>query len=408
MERTILHCDLNAFYAAVECLYRPELRDVPMAVAGDMESRRGIILAKNELAKQQGVITAEAIWQARRKCPDLVLVPPRHGRYRKYSLLVHQIYDRYTDMVESFGIDEAWLDVSGSRNLFGSGREIADEIRAAVRTELGLTVSVGVSFNKVLAKLGSDYKKPDATTVIDRENYKEIAHPLPVSELMYVGPAVTAVLAKLGIKTIGQLAGFDKKMIVSRLGKGGAMIHDYANGLDDSPVGWAHESREVKSIGNGMTFRRNLLGIEDIRAGVAALSDTVATRLRKAGLKCSTVQVVIKDPGLKSISRQKKLAEPVHLAREISAAAIDIIKSAWGVEAPIRMLTITGLQLVGVNRSEQLTLFGADEAGHKDKMEKLEATLDAIRIRYGKGAIYYGSVMNNDMGLADDGARDEE
>jgi len=189
MDRTILHCDLNAFYASVECLYRPELKEVPMAVGGDAENRRGIILAKNELAKGCGVVTAETIWQAKRKCPQLVIVGPHFDRYRKYSRLVNELYYRFTDKIEPFGIDESWLDVSGSLHLFGSGWEIADRIREMVRSELGLTVSVGVSFNKVFAKLGSDYKKPDATTVIDRDNYQQIVHPLPVSDLLFVGKA---------------------------------------------------------------------------------------------------------------------------------------------------------------------------------------------------------------------------
>ncbi len=408
MERTILHCDLNAFYASVECLCRPELKEVPMAVSGDAKNRRGIILAKNEFAKKKGVVTAETIWQAKMKCPDLVLVPPHHDRYSKYSKLVNKLYERFTDRVEPFGIDESWLDVTGSLHLFGSGKDIADKIREVVKSELGLTVSVGVSFNKVFAKLGSDYKKPDATTVINRENYKNIVHPLPVTELLYVGKAATDTLAKLGIKTIGQLANCDKEIIADKLGKMGEMIHDYANGIDESPIRFAHEPREVKSVGNGMTFKRNLVGLADINAGVRALSDTVATRLRKSSLKCNTVQVVIKDPEFNTISRQKKLDKPTQLSKEISIAAIDLIKKVWNLKAPIRMLTITGMELMDENCPEQLRLFSKDDNKEREKIEKIEMAIDIIRGRYGRDSISYGSSINDDIGIGGYRAEEDE
>jgi DNA polymerase-4 len=254
MDRTILHCDLNGFYASVECLSRPELKDVPMAVSGNPENRHGIILAKNELAKKFGIITAETVWQAKKKCPGLVLVPPHHDKYYEYSKRVNELYGKFTDMVEPFGIDESWLDVTGSLHLFGSGKDIADKIRENIKSQLELTVSVGVSFNKIFAKLGSDYKKPDATTVISRENYKDIIFPLPVSDLLYVGKAATEALAKYGITTIGQLANYNKQVISANLGKMGEMIHDYANGIDDGPVSFAHDEQAAKSVGNGMTY----------------------------------------------------------------------------------------------------------------------------------------------------------
>ena len=399
MDRTILHCDLNAFYASVECLYRPELKEVPMAVGGDVENRRGIILAKNELAKGCGVVTAETIWQAQRKCPQLVIVGPHFDRYHKYSRLVNELYYRFTDKIEPFGIDESWLDVSGSLHLFGSGREIADQIRELVRSELGLTVSVGVSFNKVFAKLGSDYKKPDATTVIDRNNYRQIVNPLPVSDLLFVGRAAAAMLAKLGIKTIGELAGCDRQLLAARLGRMGEKIHDYANGVDPSPVGAAGQAREAKSIGNGITFRRNLIGLDDITTGVAVLSDTVAGRLRKSGLKCRTVQVTIRDPQFRTISRQKRLDRATHLAKEIAAASVAIIKEAWNLEKPIRMLTITGLQLVEGDQYEQPSLFSTVEDKQREKIEKIEEAVDAIRDRFGQDSIVFGAGSADDLGI---------
>lgn len=406
MDRTILHCDLNAFYASVECLYRPELKEVPMAVGGDAENRRGIILAKNELAKGCGVVTAETIWQAKRKCPQLVIVGPHFDRYRKYSRLVNELYYRFTDKIEPFGIDESWLDVSGSLHLFGSRWEIADRIREMVRSELGLTVSVGVSFNKVFAKLGSDYKKPDATTVIDRDNYQQIVHPLPVSDLLFVGKAAAAMLAKLGIRTIGELAACDRQLLAARLGRMGEKIHDYANGIDPSPVGTAGQVREAKSVGNGITFRRNLIGLDDITTGAAVLSDTVASRLRKYGLKCRTVQVTIRDPQFRTISRQKKLERATHLAKEIEGAAIAIIKESWNLEKPIRMLTITGLQLVEGDYYEQPSLFGVTEDKQREKIERIEEAIDAIRDRFGRSSIAFGAGCADDLGLGG-GPRDK-
>ncbi|HHU91312.1 MAG TPA: DNA polymerase IV [Clostridiaceae bacterium] len=401
MDRTILHCDCNGFYASVECILSPELKNVPMAVCGNPENRRGIILAKNELAKKYKIQTAETIWQAKKKCPDLVLVPPHHDEYKKYSKIVNKIYQRYTEKVEPFGIDESWLDVTDSIHLFGDGKQIADTLRKVVRNETGLTISVGVSFNKVLAKLGSDYKKPDATTVINRENFKSIVHPLPVSSLLYVGKKARKILNKLNIYTIGDLANSDKDLIISRLGKSGKMIHEYANGIDDSPVKSIYEAEPIKSVGNGMTFKRNLRGLSDITISVNTLSDTVATRLRKYGLKCSTVQISIKDPDFKTISRQKPLPNPTNLAKEIAQQALELIKGSWKLNAPIRALTITGTNLVPAHEEiEQMSLF-SDCNNERKRQEQLETAIDKIREKYGSNAISFGSVINNCLGIAE-------
>lgn len=403
MERTILHCDCNGFYASVECVRAPHLRDVPMAVCGNPENRHGIILAKNELAKRCGVTTAETIWQARKKCPELVLAPPHHDEYERYSRMVNAIYARYTDLVEPFGIDESWLDVTGSRLLFGDGPTIANRLRREVREELGLTISVGVSFNKVFAKLGSDYRKPDATTVISRDKVAEIVYPLPVSDLLYVGKAAAQTLDKLYIRTIGDLAHADRSCVIKALGKLGEMIHDYANGLDDSPVRSVHEKREVKSVGNGITFSRNLVGWEDIHVGVLTLADSVASRLRAAGLKCQTVQVIVKNPALKSISRQQALPTSTDLAREIGDTAMRILRNCWNERAPIRMLTITALQLTTEDTGEQLSLFEPDRTPQRERQARLEAAMDGIREKYGHGAIQPCTVWKNDIGATADG-----
>ena len=401
MNRTILHCDCNGFYASVECILSPELKDVPMAVCGNPDNRHGIILAKNELAKKYKIQTAETIWQAKKKCPELVLVPPHHDEYKKYSRIVNKIYERYTEKVEPFGIDESWLDVTDSVHLFGDGKQIADTLRKVVFNETGLTISVGVSFNKVLAKLGSDYKKPDATTVINRENFKSFVHPLPVSSLLYVGQKVKNTLNKLNIYTIGDLANSDKDFIISRLGKTGKLIHEYANGIDDSPVKSIYDAEPIKSVGNGMTFKRNLQDLSDITISVNTLSDTVASRLRKYGFKCSTLQVSIKDPDFKTISRQKALPSPTYLAKEISQQALELIKASWKLNAPIRTLTITGTNLVPAHEEMlQISLFNdCNNDDERHKQEQLETAIDKIREKFGTNAISFGSVINNCLGI---------
>ena len=389
MDRTILHCDLNGFYASVELLGHPELREQPVAVCGDPESRHGIILAKNEAAKRFQVRTAETIWQARRKCPGLILLPAHHEKYRAYSRKVNAIYEQYTDLVEPFGIDESWLDITGSMHLFGGdARQIADEIRQRVKSELGLTISVGVSFNKIFAKLGSDLKKPDATTVIRREDVERVVWPLPVTDLLFVGRASAKVLQQYGICTIGDLAGFGREPLVRLLGKQGGQLYDYAAGLEHSPVTPAGATPPPKSIGNSITFRRNLVGEADIRAGVSLLADSVSGRLRKHGMKCSTVQVTIRDPDFKNICRQKRLDAPTCLFRDINQAALELIAQSWNPRAPIRLLAVTGQNLVPEeDAGEQLDLFHRDASPRRERRERLERTVDRIRSKYGKEAI---------------------
>ena len=398
MDRVILHCDMNGFFASVELLDYPQLKDKPMAVCGSPENRHGIILAKNEIAKKYGVVTAETLWQARKKCPELQVVPPHHDKYKHYSRMINDIYLRFTDMVEPFSVDESWLDVTASRQLFGTGREIADTIRQTVKKELGITLSAGVSFNKIFAKMGSDYKKPDATTVITRENFRNILWPLDIREMFFVGKATADKLHEYGIKTIGELAVSDKKMISSMLGRQGGVIHDYANGLDTTPVLRFDQLEKVKSIGNGTTFRRNLQGEKDIRTAVTGLSDTVAARLRSHKMKAFGVKVDIKDPDLKVISRQQQLDNPANITDIIADTAMSIIRKSWKMRDPIRMLTITAINLCDENQAQQLSLF-ADENVLAEKGEKVERAMDDIRKKFGTDAIKFGSVIGNDIGL---------
>ena len=393
MERVILHCDQNCFFASVELLSHPDLRDVPMAVCGDPASRHGIILAKNEPAKRFGIQTAETVWQARRKCPGLVLLPPHHKLYREYSVRVNELYGQYTDLVEPFGIDESWLDITGSMHLFGGDPvAIADELRRRVREELGLSISVGVSFNKIFAKLGSDYKKPDATTLISPENWQEIVWPLPVGAMLFVGRSAQRTLAQYGVETIGQLAACRPEMLEKLLGKLGRQLHEYANGLDRSPVRPQAEREPVKSVGNGTTFPHDLTRWEEVRAGLVALSDSVAMRLRRQGLYCSGVQVTIKDSSFRSISRQKRLESPTRLMKDIQRAAMELTRSAWRAPTPIRMLTVTALHITESAESfEQLDLLGAGRAVSDARQEKLESAVRVIRDKFGDGSITFGS-----------------
>ena len=393
MDRIILHCDLNSFYASVELRSHPDLRDVPTAVCGDPTSRHGIILAKNEPAKKFGVQTAETIWQARKKCPGLVLLPPHHSLYRQVSRQVNAIYEQYTDLVEPFGIDESWLDVTNTLHLFGGdARALADALRERMKRELDLTLSVGVSFNKVFAKLGSDYKKPDATTVISRENWQKLVWPLPVGALLYVGGAAQKLLAQFGVKTIGQLASCRRDALETLMGKMGAQLHDYANGLDTDPVRSRYEAEPVKSVGNGTTFPQNLTTAEQVRGGIAILADSVASRLRHAGLYAGGIQVTVRDPQFRDRSRQMQLPAPTHLIRELTAAAMELTHQLWKPPAPVRALTVTAIHLVrSEDAYEQVDLFTAGAAPKKERQEKLEAAMDRLRGKYGSDVISYGA-----------------
>jgi DNA polymerase-4 len=401
-DRTVLLIDCDAFFASVAEIYEPELKKVPMAVCGNPEHRHGIILAKNQLAKGFGVKTAETIWSAQQKCPGLVLTPPRRGDYSKYCGIVNGIYGQYTDLIERGGIDESYLDVTGTLHLFGNDPvTMARTIQAHVFRETGLTVSIGISFNKIFAKLASEIKKPNAVSFVSRENYEAVVWPMPASALFLVGKKTAEDLGRLHIHTIGDLAMASEDLLRRRLGKLGEALHLYANGLDDSPV---QESDEVSSIGNGMTFRRNLVSKEDIATAVGFLADEVARRMRRHDLKCMTVQVMIKDTNLKVITRQKATEVPTWLAADLGREVVALIESSWNIGVPIRMLTITAQKLIPAEEAtEQTSLFGGQsDSIDRDKRERLEKAMDKVRDKYGFGSISSGSVMKNDLGIGDE------
>ena len=382
-DRTILHCDCNSFYASVELLSHPELRDKPVAVGGDSESRHGIILAKNEAAKKYKVQTAETIWQAKKKCPDLILLPPHHEQYAKYSKIINGIYTEYTDLVEPFGIDESWLDVTSTYMMFArTPYEFAQIIRKRVKEETGLTVSIGVSFNKIFAKLGSDYKKPDAVTEINRDNYKDIVYPLPIQDMIYVGKTTQKSLNDIGIFTIGQLARMSQELLENMFGKHGTDLYRSANGLDDSPVTNYYDEKEIKSVGSGSTFAKNLSEMGEIKPALMSLSEDVGARLRKNKMYANGVQLRIKYPDFKVIQRQTKI-HSTDVTAEIYDTAVKLFGENADLSEGIRALTVTAIDLSKEKTGVQTSLFDdvTDADKKRDKREKLQSTIDGIRMK---------------------------
>ena len=389
--RTILHVDMNNFYASVECLYRPEIRHLPVAVAGDPLNRHGIILAKNMIAKKLGVKTGEAIWEAKLKAPNLVTVPPDFRKYLKFSRHARQILYDYTDQIEPFGIDENWIDVTGSKLLCGDGSEIANSIRLRIKEELGITVSIGVSFNKIFAKLGSDMKKPDAVTVIPQDKFKDIVWPLPVSELLYVGRSTQRKLNSRGVLTIGDLANYPVEYLVSTLGKWGEILSLFANGKDTAPVRKLNESSAIKSIGNGTTCPRDLLDNQDVKLVFTVLAESVAARLRDYGLKCTGVQIHLRDNKLYSITRQKKIKKPTYLSTDILDAAMELLVNSYDWQNPLRSVGVRAIDLVTENTYMELSLF--DDNDKIIEQENLAHTIDSLRKRFGHDSILRASCL---------------
>lgn len=384
MGRAILHIDMNSCYASIECLHHPEIRHLPVAVGGDVEARHGIILAKNELAKRAGVKTGEALWQAKQKCPDLVIVPPHYQLYLRFSRMARAIYAEYTDLIEPFGLDEAWIDVTGS-GVFGDAVEIAETIRNRVKFELGITVSIGVSFNKIFAKLGSDYKKPDAVTVFGKDDYREKVWPLPVEELLYVGSATTRKLHARCIRTIGDLAQTDPSLLHSWLGKMGYVLHAFANGNDPSPVAPLGEEAIIKSIGNSTTTPRDLTCEEDVNIIFYVLAESVAARMRENGFRAKTVQISLRDTDLFSFERQCKLESPSCLASELHDAGMRLLRDHYRFRKPLRSVGIRGMDLVPIQTAMQLNFF--EDPVRREKRERLEVAVDELRRRFGHAAV---------------------
>ena len=418
MERIVLHSDLNNFYASVERILHPDLAGKPVAVCGNEEERRGIVLAKSEEAKKFGIKTGDTVWQAKRKCPDLVVVRPHFQEYMSYSKKVKAIYARYTDLIESYGIDECWLDVTKSTKIFpsydggmyaeeggekhfsdGYLRHIGDCIRLAVNKELGLTVSVGVSFNKIYAKLGSDLKKPNGTSVISCLNYKNVIFGLPVKELLMVGGATESKLCQMGYTTIGKLAAADDNKVINALGKFGQTLLIYARGEDETPVRALGDDRELKSIGNSMTCPKDLTGYNDVRRTLYVLSESVAARLRESGLGLAdTVHLWVRDSQLNGYQVQKKVRHTC-LCGEIAEHAFSLFKEKFTPPFKVRALGVT---VSGFDKGLSQMTFD-EAAGDYEKRERAERCIDEIRKKHGYAAVQRGIIaedpteMHNDI-----------
>ncbi|SHI13627.1 DNA polymerase-4 [Sporobacter termitidis DSM 10068] len=391
MARIVLHSDLNSFYASVETVLDPTLRGKAVAVCGSTEDRHGIVLAKSDLARKAGVKTGMANWEAQRCCPGLLILHPQYEQYVKYSRLAREIYQRYTDRVEPYGMDECWLDLTGCRCV--DGLAVADEIRKTVHEELGLTVSIGVSFNKIFAKLGSDMKKPDAVTVISEENYKEKVWPLPASELIYVGPATTRKLATYGIHTIGQLAAAPPEFLKQRLGVNGVAIWRYAAGLDTSRVMHQDYDVPIKSIGHGITCVQDLLNSEEVWRVMLMLSQDIGHKLRANDFNAGGVQITVKDNALGWRQYQAPLEVPTQLPLEIARRARALFDKQYDWRLPVRAVTVRAIKLSPKSQPVQMLLY--DDPVRREKRERLEDAVEDIRSRFGKSAIYSACLMGN-------------
>ncbi len=386
----IAHIDLDSFYASVECLYNPSIRHLPVAVCGDSEARHGIILAKNQLAKKDGVKTGDTIIEATRKSKGIVFVKANFEKYIKISRMVRDIYKDYTDKIEPFGIDEAWLDLTSSIKAFGSPVKIVQEIQERINTEIGITASAGVSYNKIFAKLGSDQNKPYGLFVVTKDNYKEKVWGLPVSDLLYVGRATNKTLAKLNIKTIGELANCDDKILQAHLGKNGLLIKSFANGEDMSPVSDVSYERFVKSVGNSLTLPRDVETKEDVYAVFCMIAESVARRLRQHNLKCETIQISVRDSDLQTIQLQQGLEVATFLSSEIANKSFEIFLKKYLMVTPIRSLGIKACDLTG-DTDMQLNFLIDNK--RREKLEKIEKTVDDIRDVFGYEKIQKGTLL---------------
>lgn len=389
MKRCILHSDANCFYASVETVLNPELRGKAVAVCGSEEERHGIVLAKSEKAKKAGVTTGMPNWKARELCPDLIIVKPHFEYYSKFSKMLREIYERYTDYIEPFGLDECWLDVTKS---IKPPMEIAGEIRQAVKDELGLTVSIGVSFNKVFAKLGSDYKKPDAITEITEENYKNIVYPLPCGDILYCGRSTREQLNRIGVFTIGELAALKPEYMQMKFGKNGMELWNYANGLDVSEVAHKDHIEPPKSIGHGITCVEDLKTIEEAEAVIYALCQDIGLKLRGTRVRARGVSLGIKDKDLSYASYREKLEFPTQDEAKIAKVACEILRMRHDPRRSIRALTVTAINLESEEEIEQIDMFFDYEA--REKQERLNEVIDIIKNEYGKDAIKPAIILN--------------
>lgn len=391
VERIIIHSDMNSCYASIECSLNPDLKGKAVAVGGSTEDRHGIILAKTPEAKKYGVTTGEAIWQAKKKCPELIVVEPHFDVYTKYSRLARDIYRRYTDKIEPMGLDEAWCDITGSLLLFGSVQNITDQIRKAFREELGITVSIGVSYNKIFAKLGSDLASCDEVVTITKENYKDVVWPLPVSSIMGVGKSTEKKLNSYGIRTVGDLAKQPESWLKLVFGVHGEDMWRYANGLDIAPVAPDNYEREIKSVGHGITCKQDLVGDDEVWKVFLALAQNVSKRLKDEKLECTAVQIAVRSNDLQNIQCQGETPLPTQSAFEIAKTALELFKVNYNWRRDVRALTVRAINLQQVDTPLQLDLSGNYEKSEKQR--KIDDTVMSLRERFGKNAVFNCCLM---------------
>ncbi|MDR3185512.1 MAG: DNA polymerase IV [Christensenellaceae bacterium] len=394
-EKVILHCDLNNFYASVEMQLNPELQGKAIAVCGDPAERHGIVLAKSYPAKAFGVTTGEPIWQAKKKCPQLITVSPNFKKYTEYSKRVFNIYVSYTPEVESFGLDECWLDVTGCQKLFGSGERIANLIREEVKEKTGLTISVGVSFTKVFAKLGSDMKKPDAVSIISRENFKTVAWRLPINEFLYVGRSTEKILNSVGIKTIGDIANTDACVLEHLLGKIGTSLHSAAWGETSDIVKLYYSTQIPKSVSHGTTTFRDINNNADARVVIYSLCEVIAFRLRRKSMMTRGVSISIRDSVLAVRSKQTKLLYATSSADDIAESAIRLLDSFYSFMTmlPLRSISVNAYSLISTIGGIQQTFFEKNP----DKKQNLDSSIDRLREKYGFEIMKRGIVVSSDI-----------
>lgn len=393
--RIVLHCDLNSYFASVELLERPELRSKPVAVCGSVELRHGIVLARSEPAKRAGVKTGEAVWQAKQRCPELVILEPHYEKYVQYSRQVKDIYREYTDRVESFGIDEAWMDVTGSVGLFGGGMDIAREILGRVQRETGgLTVSIGVSFNKIFAKLGSDLRKPNAITEIPPDRFREIIWPLPASSMLGVGRSAANKLSSYGIHTLGQIASYPISFFERVFGVTGRIMWAYANGIDNSPVMKLTDSLPMKSVGHGNTALSDLTENGEVELMLLELSQDVARRLREYHLQARRLTVGVRDNDMGYREYQGVLSFPTQSYNELAAQSYKLFLKNYNWTLPVRALTVRAINLEPDSVPYQTDIF--TDFAKREKIDSLERAVESVRARYGRNSIDCAALMRNE------------
>lgn len=391
----IFHIDVNSAFLSWEAHYRltklnetVDLRTIPSIIGGDAASRHGIVLAKSYPAKKYGIHTAETLYSAIKKCPDLIIVPPRYELYETCSNAFINIIKEFTPEVEKYSIDEAYCDMTSTLHLFGTPLETANMIKEKIYSQLGITVNIGISTNKTLAKMASNYSIPNSIYTMFPDELDKKFWPQPVRSLFLVGKSMEKKLNHMGIFTIGQLAGTDVSILVNHFGKNGYQMHDRANGIDNDPV--KSEARALKGYGNSTTISHDITDINIAKHVLLSLTETVCTRLRQDGVYVSTITVEVKDSEFIKKNHQCTLNSPTNTTAEVYETAVTLLTALWN-NKPIRLLGLR-TSMISTTANRQLDLFDSDRY---EKQSKLDSAIDAIRKRYGADSVKRGTYLNS-------------